>query len=263
MHSDQDILWRRPDLDRWLCHATPSEAFGAGTAEQPLSGEHQVDGEISVRTMTAGDKGHPWSPLLRARSAHRERISRANSTPYSGRGVIAKRLAGQISRAGPAEALMPRSAVERQKRGPWRRQLRTCSAPPGGSPACLNVVMSCAIRTGPGSAHRLTARDLVRAEHEGDFPAHDGRGRFSGRTENDEGSAHVTSPDHVTFGAQHREPVSPSRRRTRARRAVPFWLATLGQHWRRWSRGDLVVDRPPNGIIVPWVSVSSLSTMCS
>ncbi len=36
MHSDQDILWRRPDLDRWLYHATSSEAFGAGTTEQPL-----------------------------------------------------------------------------------------------------------------------------------------------------------------------------------------------------------------------------------
>ena len=79
----------------------------------------------------------------------------------------------------------------------------------------------------------------------------------------DEASAHVTSPDHVTFGARRREPVPPSRRPTRAGRAVPCWLVTLDQHRRRWSRGDLVVDDPPNGIIVRWVSVSSLSTMCS
>ncbi len=48
MHSDQDIPWKRPDLDRWLYGATSSEPVGALTTEQPLSGELQLDTEISV-----------------------------------------------------------------------------------------------------------------------------------------------------------------------------------------------------------------------
>ncbi len=87
-------------------------------------------------------RGHPWSPLLRARS----RAPRANFTrqfdSLFGREVIAKRLAGHISRAGPAEALMPEVSRGAPEKGPWWRQLRTCSAPPGGSPACLNVLVS-------------------------------------------------------------------------------------------------------------------------
>ncbi len=43
----------------------------------------------------------------------------------------------------------------------------------------------------------------------------------------------------------------------------PLLFVNLGQHPRWWSRSAPVIGGPPNGIIVPWDSASSLSTMCN
>ena len=131
---------------------------------------------------------------------------------------------------------MPEVTRGAPEKGPWWRRLRL-ARPRGKSPACLNVPVSCAIRTGLGSAHRLTARGLVRAEHEGDFR----RPMTAAAGFLDEEKTRAVRMSRAR-SCHLRSPTSKpsSRRRTRARRAV-----RSGWNLGTWGVEEGCVDGPP------------------
>ncbi len=90
-----------------------------------LSGPRTVPpGLARVRLPCAENRTHPRVPVATGTQPAPRANFTAQFDSIIGREVIAKRLAGHISRAGPAEALMPEVTRGAPEKGPWWRQLR-------------------------------------------------------------------------------------------------------------------------------------------